>query len=140
MLKAWESAPIFVFDTWEASLDKIVNKFEGLSSTDCNFQGLLRPWFFILIFKDFQGLSRRVRTLIVIDNRMNSPSESLLETTWQIVQTRLGDKSAEFVSCFPILYEKSSKDKEKKNEDGRMSYNMGWNLQLKLTNQADWKL
>ena len=32
---------------------KIGNKFQGLSSTDCNFQGLLRPWIFILKFKDF---------------------------------------------------------------------------------------
>ena len=65
MLKV-ESAPIFVSDTWEALLDKIGNtKFQGLSSTDCNFQGLLRPWIFILKFKDFQGLSRRMRTLFL---------------------------------------------------------------------------
>ena len=65
MLKV-ESAPIFVSDTWEALLDKISNtKFQGLSSTDCNLQGLLRPWIFILKFKNFQGLSRRVRTLML---------------------------------------------------------------------------
>ena len=45
-------------------LDEISYKFQGLSSTDCNFQGLSRPWIFILKFKNFQGLSRRVRTLI----------------------------------------------------------------------------
>ena len=61
-----ESVPIFVSDTWEALLDKTCNtKFQGLSGTDCNFQGLLRPWIFILKFKDFQGLSRRVRTLYI---------------------------------------------------------------------------
>ena len=66
MLKV-ESAPIFVSDTWEALLDKIGNtKFQGLSSTECNFQGLLRPLIFILKFKDFQGLSRRVGTLLPV--------------------------------------------------------------------------
>ena len=71
MLKV-ESVPIFVSDTWEALLDKIGNtKFQGLSSTDCNFQGLLRPWIFILKFKDFQGLSRRVRTLYNVTSYMD---------------------------------------------------------------------
>ena len=53
MLKV-ESARISS-QTWEASLDKIGNKFQVLSSTDRNFQGLLRPWIFVLKFKDFQG-------------------------------------------------------------------------------------
>ena len=47
-------------------LDKISYEFQGLSSTDCNFQGLSRPWIFIFRFKDFQGLSRRVRTLFTV--------------------------------------------------------------------------
>ena len=36
---------------------------QGLFSTDCNFQGLSRPWIFILKFKDFQELSRCVLTM-----------------------------------------------------------------------------
>lgn len=39
MLEA-ESVLILVLDTCEAVLDKIGNKFQGLSSTDQNFQGL----------------------------------------------------------------------------------------------------
>ena len=40
------------------------NEIQGLSSTDCNFQELSRPWIFILKFKGlFQGISRYVRTL-----------------------------------------------------------------------------
>ena len=54
MLKV-ESAPIFVSDTWEALLDKTGNT---------KFEGLLRPWIFILKSKDFQGHSRRMRTLM----------------------------------------------------------------------------
>ena len=41
--------------TWESSLEKVGTKFQGLSSTECNFQGFSRPWIFILKFKDFQG-------------------------------------------------------------------------------------
>ena len=36
-----------------AGLDKVSTKIQGLSSTNCNFQGLSRPWIFIFI----QGLS-----------------------------------------------------------------------------------
>ena len=55
MLKV-ESVPIFVSDTWEALLDKIGNtKFQGLSSTDCNFQGLEFLFSNSRTFKDFQG-------------------------------------------------------------------------------------
>ena len=36
---------------------------QGLSSTDCNFQGLSRPWIFFLKGKDFQGFLRCVQTL-----------------------------------------------------------------------------
>ena len=38
-----------------AGLDKVSTEIQGLSSTDCNFQGLSRPWIFILNFKDFQS-------------------------------------------------------------------------------------
>ena len=41
-------------------MDKVSTQIQGLSSTDCNFQGLSRPRTFY--FK-FQGLSRCVRTL-----------------------------------------------------------------------------
>ena len=41
--------------TWESGLDKISTEIQGLSSTDCNFHGLSKPWIFILKFKDFQG-------------------------------------------------------------------------------------
>ena len=34
-------------------LDKVSTKIQGLSSTDCNFQGFSRPWIYILKFKDF---------------------------------------------------------------------------------------
>ena len=60
MLKV-ESAPIFISDTWEASLDKIGNKFQGLSSTDCN----LRNFKALNFYFEIQGLSRRVRTLLL---------------------------------------------------------------------------
>ena len=49
---SWRS---FILGTWEFGLDKVSTKIQGLSSTDCNFQGLSRPWTFY--FK-FQGLSR----------------------------------------------------------------------------------
>ena len=46
----------FLFSaTWESGLEKVVTKFQGLSSTDCNFQGFSRPWIFILKSKDCQG-------------------------------------------------------------------------------------
>ena len=54
---SWRS---FILGTWESGLDKVTTEIQGLSSTDCNFQGLSRPWTFY--FK-FQGLSRCVRTL-----------------------------------------------------------------------------
>ena len=40
---------------WESGLEKVSTKFQGLSGTDCNFQGFSRPWIFILKFKDCQG-------------------------------------------------------------------------------------
>ena len=33
----------------------------GLSSTNCNFQGLSRPWIYILKFKDFKGVCKPCR-------------------------------------------------------------------------------
>ena len=57
---SWRS---FILGTWEAGLDKVSTEIQGLSSTDWNFQGLSRPWTFY--FK-FQGLSRCVRTLIIL--------------------------------------------------------------------------
>ena len=39
--------------TWESGLDKVSTKFQGVSSTDYNFQELSRPWIFILKFNDF---------------------------------------------------------------------------------------
>ena len=44
--------------TWESGLDKISTEIQRLSSTDCNFHGLSKPWkpwIFISKFKDFQG-------------------------------------------------------------------------------------
>ena len=38
-----------------AGLDKVSTEIQGLSSTNCNFEGLLRPRIFILKFNDFQG-------------------------------------------------------------------------------------
>ena len=35
---------------------KVSIEIQGLSSSDCNFQGLSRPQIFILKFKEFQGL------------------------------------------------------------------------------------
>ena len=49
---SWKS---FILGTWEFGLDKVSTEIQRLSSTDCNFQGLSRPWTFY--FK-FQGLSR----------------------------------------------------------------------------------
>ena len=37
-------------------LDKVSTKIQGLSSTDCNIQGLSRPVISILKFKDFQSV------------------------------------------------------------------------------------
>ena len=34
---------------------RVSSEIQGLSSTNCNFQGLSRPWIFILKFKDFKG-------------------------------------------------------------------------------------
>ena len=48
---------------WESGFDKVSTEIQGLSSTDCNFQELSRPWIFMLKSKDLQGLSRCVRTL-----------------------------------------------------------------------------
>ena len=48
---SWRS---FILGTWESGLDKVSTEIQGLSSNDCNFQGLSRPWTFY--FK-FQGLS-----------------------------------------------------------------------------------
>ena len=56
---SWRS---FILGTWESGLDKVSTEIQGLPSTDCNFQGLSRPWTFY--FK-FQGLSRCVRTLLL---------------------------------------------------------------------------
>ena len=36
-------------------LDKVSTVIQGLSSTNCNFEGLLRPQIFILKFNDLQG-------------------------------------------------------------------------------------
>ena len=54
---SWRS---FILGTWESGLDKVSTEIQGLSSTDCNFQGLSRPWTFY--FK-FQGLSRTFKEL-----------------------------------------------------------------------------
>ena len=39
--------------TSESGLDKVSTEFQGVSSTDYNFQELSRPWIFILKFNDF---------------------------------------------------------------------------------------
>ena len=54
---------LLLLGTWESGLDKVSTEIQGLASTDCNFQGLSRPWIFILKFKDYQELLRCVRTL-----------------------------------------------------------------------------
>ena len=38
---SWRS---FILGTWESGLDKLSTEIQGLSSTDCNFQGLSRPF------------------------------------------------------------------------------------------------
>ena len=40
---SWRS---FILGTWEFGLDKVSTEIQELSSTDCNFQGLSRPWTF----------------------------------------------------------------------------------------------
>ena len=45
----------FCVCSFSFGLDKVSTKIQGLASTDCNFQGLSRPWISILKFKDFQG-------------------------------------------------------------------------------------
>ena len=35
---------------------KVCVEIQRLSSTNCNFQGLSRPWILVLKFKDFQGV------------------------------------------------------------------------------------
>ena len=55
LLCCYVSARSIYFHIRHSMLDEISYKFQGLSSTDCNFQGLSRPWIFILKFKDFQG-------------------------------------------------------------------------------------
>ena len=54
---------LLLLGTWESRLDKVSTEIQGLSSTDCNFKGLWRPWIFIFKFKHFQGLPRCVQTL-----------------------------------------------------------------------------
>ena len=54
--------------TWESGLDKVSTEIQGLSSTDCNFQGLSRPWIFILKFKDYQRLLSCVQTMNIDHN------------------------------------------------------------------------
>ena len=49
------SARLLLLGTWKSRLDKVSTEIQGLSSTHCNFQGLPRPWIFIL---KIQGLSR----------------------------------------------------------------------------------
>ena len=43
-------APFFL----EFHLIKVSIEIQGLSTIDCNFQGLSTPWIFMLKFKDFQ--------------------------------------------------------------------------------------
>ena len=62
---SWRS---FILGTWESGLDKVSTEIQGLSSTDCNFQGLSRPWTFNF---DFQRLSRCVRTLVITGVRIS---------------------------------------------------------------------
>ena len=55
-------------------LDEISYKFQGLSSSDYNFQGLSRPLIFILKFKDFQGAcepwdEEQGRPVVWLENR-----------------------------------------------------------------------
>ena len=57
---------LLLLGTWESGLDKVSTEIQGLSSTDCNFQRLSRPWIFILKFKDYQELSSYVQTLHVV--------------------------------------------------------------------------
>ena len=47
------SARLLLLGTWKSRLDKVSTEIQGLSSTHCNFQGLSRPWIFIL---KIQGL------------------------------------------------------------------------------------
>ena len=56
-----------------AGLDKVSNEFQGLSSTYCNFQGLLKSWIFIFKVSVNPVLLQDIRTftlnvILVCDN------------------------------------------------------------------------
>ena len=74
---------------------KVSIEIQELSRTNCNFQGLLRPWIFNLKFKDFQGacktwglyillkLGWNIKTLSYAeDHSFNSPC--MLYSTYQL--------------------------------------------------------
>ena len=92
---SWRS---FILGTWESGLDKVSTEIQGLSSTDCNFQGLSRPWTFY--FK-FQGLSRCVRTLLplhlhlhlLIENAFTSSQYKLNKLQYQKYNNRILKKT-----------------------------------------------
>ena len=79
---SWRS---FILGTWESGLDKVSTEIQGLSSTDCNFQGLSRPWTFY--FK-FQGLSR-----CVIENAFTSSQYKLNKLQYQKYNNRTFKKT-----------------------------------------------
>lgn len=88
-------AYIFIPGTLEWRMNEISCQFQGLFSTDCNFQGLWIPWIFILKLKDIQRLSRSVQTLTIIETILwnykgfpfpcTSPSSSLKKSVQQLV-------------------------------------------------------
>ena len=81
---------------------KVSIEIQGLSSTDCNFQGLSRPWIFILKFKDIQGLLRCVRTLWLVP----SPSQVLNHRRCGRARTEYYDWKRTSTGCirFPHRY------------------------------------
>ena len=49
---------------------KVSIEIQGLSSSNCNFQGILGPWIFNLKFKDFQGACEPWKLQCVLKNKV----------------------------------------------------------------------
>ena len=88
---SWRS---FILVTFESGLDKVSTEIQGLSSVDCNFQGLSRPW---TVYFKFQGLSRCVQTLLplhlhlhlLIENAFTSSQYKLNKLQYQKYNNRI---------------------------------------------------
>ena len=97
---SWRS---FILGTWESGLDKVSTEIQGLSSTDCNFQGLSRPWTYH--FK-FQGLSRTfkvranpVTTTVCCIQKYNPENKLLESVTSNVTSSTTSSSSSSSSSC-----------------------------------------